>query len=95
MTGYGSEFYQDFKTVVIYCGKGRNYRYVGNPDSDSRLRILQIFNPNINHTDRRVVTENGVNFDVYENGTCAKLILCRHFSSGYGLLQAKEIANEM
>ena len=40
--GCGSEFYQDFKTVAIYCGKGRNYRYVGKPDSDSRLRILQI-----------------------------------------------------
>ena len=93
MTGSGSEFYQDFKKIVIYCG--RNNRYVGKPDSNSRLKILQIFNPSIHHNHRRVVSENGVNFDVYENGAGAKLILCRHFSSGFGHVQANEIANEM
>lgn len=93
MRGIASEFYQDFETVVIYCGK--NNRYVGLPNSDRRLEVLRIFNPHIVHGDLRQVNINGCLFDVYENNNGAKLILTRHLSSGFGYNMANAIASEI
>ena len=76
---YASSFYQDFKTTILYFGKGKNY--IGKVNSPQRLSVLRIFNPNITHEDRQVKNRNGIEFECYipENG--CKVILSCHFTA--------------
>ena len=84
----GEHFFNSFKTVILYCGK--NNKYVGNIDSQERLDIIRIFNPNLNHTDLK----NTGDIKFYEprnNGP--RVILCRHLSSGFSNILANELAS--
>ncbi len=93
MTGIAASFYQGFKTTILYCG--RNRKYVGNPDSEERLKIIRIFNPKLEHEHRRIVVFGEKNIEYYDTDNGARVILCRHLSNGFGNADAKAVANCM
>jgi len=78
MTAQAAAFYQSFRTVVMYAGK--NAKYVGNAGTQNRLQIIRIFNTNLTHADIHILPDHVY----YDNGTGARVILCRHLSSGFG-----------
>ncbi len=89
MSSMASEFYQGFRTVVLYCG--RNAKYVGRTGTPEREAILRIFNPAVSHT--QLTVHSG--FDVYAPPKGARIILCRHFAAGFGTAMAKAVAARM
>lgn len=86
MTTQAADFYQSFRTVVIYAGK--NERYVGKEGTLNRLQIIRIFNPTLTHADINTLPTHVY----YDNGLGSRVILCRHLSSGFGYETAHNIA---
>jgi hypothetical protein len=69
------DFYRSFQKIVIYAGN----TCVGNRNTDLRLQMIRIFNPNLNH-DNLVTPPNPV-FDKYDCGIGAELIICNQLTS--------------
>jgi hypothetical protein len=66
---------------------------VGSINSIERLKIIQIFNPTLTHLDYTNINIGNTSLDIYENGNGSKVILCRHFSSGFSNQDAQVLAN--
>ena len=80
-----SDFYKSFDTTILYCGK--NKKYVGSTNSEQREQLVSIYlSGTISH---QVIND----MEVYYNSNGQKLILTRHFSSGFGEEIAQTIAN--
>jgi hypothetical protein len=90
MTGLASDFYTSFKTVLIYAGK--NARYVGKEGTPNRLKIIQMFNPTLDHKDLKISPQGYI---YYDNSKGARVILCRHLAAGFSNIAANEIAKSM
>jgi len=79
------KFYRGFKKIVIYSGK----LYAGPRESNQRLDIIQLFNPNLVNDDLQKPL-NAI-YDVYEAKKGAKIIICNQlterkiFNSDYNL----------
>ena len=82
------DFYKSFKTVIIYAGSKLNY--VGKVASIEREKIIQIFNPKLSNSNLKS-SPSGIKF--YDCGTGARVIISRHFSSGFGHTTAKDLAS--
>lgn len=93
LTTTASNFYQSFKTVVIYCGL--KDKYVGRKGKENRLKVIQIFNPTLSHMDLITIATTSSPIEIYSNGLGSKVILCRHFSGGFGNDMAQALANQI
>lgn len=88
------DFYKSFKTVIIYAGSKLNY--VGKIASIEREKIIQIFNPALNHGHHHIIIlpphVNPNYIEYYDCGEGSRVILSRHFSSGFSNSYAHELA---
>lgn len=77
------EFYKSFKTTILYCGK--NDKYVDKTNSEARSQIISRYLPGT----LQYHLIDGI--EVYSNEKGQKVILTRHFSSGFGNDMAQKI----
>jgi hypothetical protein len=93
LTTTASNFYRNFKTIVIYCG--RNNKYVGKLGTENRLKVIQIFNPTLSHMDLINIETTSSPIQIYNNGLGSKVILCRHLAAGFGNNMAQVLAKHI